>query len=397
MSTLTFEFRAVDKAGTRRRGSTAAHDETDAYRRVTALGLIPLSIRPAKLARARRIKLKEIAHFTSQLGVLIGARVSIGESLIAVGEMEPDPTLRAIIMDVAARIESGENLADALGAHRAVFGDTYIETIRAAEKTGNLVKVMEYLSEMLERSQETAAQVKGAIMYPACVLTVMAIGVTFLVGYVVPKFTAMYESRGVQLPGITQFLQNVGLSVQHYWWAYGLLIGGSIFGLRRAWRTPSGRSAIDRFLHKVPAIRGVLKGLAISRFSRVLGVSLGSGLGLIESLELSGRASGRPMLLDDVQCMVRQVRSGGRLTEVLNGCTYLTPFCKRMMSAGEQSAELPRMCLLVAKHYDRETAHTTKNLSTIIEPIMIVGIALIVLIVALAIFLPMWNMVNLVG
>lgn len=161
MSTLIFEYRAIDKAGVKRKGSASANTEQEAYRRISALGLIPLSIRPAKLTSGRRIKIREISHFTSQLGTLIGARVSISDGLVAIGEQEPDPRLRAVIMDVAGRIEAGEQLADAMAAHKVVFGDTYIETLRAAERTGNLVKVLEYLSEMLERTQETTAQVKG--------------------------------------------------------------------------------------------------------------------------------------------------------------------------------------------------------------------------------------------
>ena len=396
MSTLTYAYSAVDNGGTKRKGTATAANEADAYRRVAAMGLIPLTIKPVKLGAARKIKLKEIAHFTSQLGVLIGARISISDGLVAIGDQEPDPRLRAVIMDVASRIESGHSLADSMDAHRTVFGAMYIETIRAAEKGGNLVKVLEYLAECLERSQETASQVKAALMYPACVIGALSLGVTFLIGYVVPKFAAMYESRGVQLPAVTQYLQYLGLSVRDFWWVYGLVFAGAAFGIRSLWKTDSGKQRVDRWLHRIPAIKGVLVGLSVARFARVLGVSLGSGLGLIESLELAGRSSGRPMLIADVQQMATQVRSGGQLSQVLKTCAYLPSFAKRMLAAGEISAELPQMCTLVAKHYERETTYTTKNLATIIEPIMIVGIALVVLVVALAIFLPMWNMVNLV-
>jgi len=398
VSTLTFEYRAVDRAGAQHRGTTEAPSEAEAYRLVTARGLIPVTIRRAgnRVARAARFNLRDIAHFTAQLAVLVGARVPISDGLLSIAEQEHDPRLAAVIKDLAARIEAGSPLADAMSAHAGVFGDVYVETIRAAERSGNLVKVLESVSEMLERAQEINQQVKSALMYPLCVVAVLVLGLVFLIGFVVPRFGEMFASRGVELPLLTQWLVWVGNGVKQWWIALGGVGAVAALGARRAWRTPGGRLAMDRFFHRVPAVRDVLVGLAISRLTRVLGISLSSGLGLIESLEMAGRATGRPILMDDVERMARQVRSGGRLSAALAGCTYLTPFCKRMMTAGEQSGELPKMCALVARHYDRESAHLSKNLATAIEPVMIVLIAGAVLVVALAIFMPMWSMGSLI-
>jgi type II secretory pathway component PulF len=135
----------------------------------------------------------------------------------------------------------------------------------------------------------------------------------------------------------------------------------------------------------------------VSRFARVLGVSLAAGLGLIESLELAAGASGRPSLAADVQRMAERVRNGSRLCDALTDCGYLPGFARRMLAAGEQSGQVPKMSEVVARHYDRETTHLTKNLGTVIEPVLIVAIAGVVLVVALAIFMPMWDMVKLVG
>jgi type II secretory pathway component PulF len=141
----------------------------------------------------------------------------------------------------------------------------------------------------------------------------------------------------------------------------------------------------------------VLKGMAVSRFANVLGLCLRSGLNLMESLEMAGRASGRPLMLSDAEKMIEQVNHGGRLADVFLTCGYLPAFTRRMLTAGEEAAELPRMCTVVSRHYDREVTHLTKNVTTVIEPVMIVGLAGVVLLVALAIFLPMWNMTSLIG
>ncbi len=407
MSATVFEYTAVDREGVRHTGVKPAATQNEAFRLLSAAGLTPVTLKPARGAtsddgvrkgKGRKrggVGLKDLAHFTYQLGVMISARIPIGEGLKSIGAQEPNARLKAIILDVAASIESGEQIATALEKHRETFGAMYIAMIRAAEKSGNLSKVLDLLAETMERNLETRRQVVGALTYPACVVGVLVLAVGFLLGFVVPRFATMFEKRGLDLPMFTQGLMAVGKSVQHYWWLYLLVGAASFFGVRAAWRSPVGRQRIDALLHRVPYLNRILVGLAISRFCRILGVSLGSGLGLIDALEMAGSASARPMLQRDVELMTAQVRQGGRLSQVLGGCTYLSAFAKRMLSAGEESAELPRMCSVVARHYDRETAHLTKNLGTVIEPVLIVVIAGIVLMVALAIFLPMWNMVQL--
>lgn len=406
MSVISFEYAAVDRAGQRQTGMTQAASRAEAYRKVLSLGLTPVQIKasngsvsrsPFLTPRAKRVTQKDIAHFTYQLGVLMSARIPLSEGLLSIAEQEREGQLKSVITDIAHRIQSGEQIADAIQQHGHVFGDVYISTIRAAEKAGTMAKVLDHLSDMLERQQETRAQVRGALMYPACVVTVLALAVFFLIAFVVPRFAGMFEKRGIELPLFTKILMNVGLSVQHYWWAYLLAIGAAVFAYFRIQKSARGRAKIDTALHKVPYLHTILTGLAIGRFSRVLGISLSSGLNLIESLELAGKSSGRPLLMNDVQRMIEQVRTGGRLSEVLANCTYFTPFTRRMLGAGEQSGEIPRMCDVIARHYDRESSQLSKNISTVIEPVLIVMIATVVLVVALAIFLPMWDMVKIVG
>jgi type II secretory pathway component PulF len=407
VSALNFHYEAVDRSGAKRKGVTVASTKAEAFRKVAALGLTPLSIREARsgagssrapgLLRSDRIPTKDLAHFTYQLGVLVSARIPISDGLVSVAQQEKEGKLKSVIMDLAKRIQAGEQVAGAMDSHRHALGEVYVETIRAAEKSGNLPRVLEHLSEMLEKSQETTRQVRGALMYPICVVGVLALAVVFLLAFVVPKFAKMFAQRNLELPVFTRILMQAGDSMQNYWWAYFGALGLVALALRFAWLRPRGQAAIDRALHRVPYLKDILVGVTVSRFCSIFSLSLSSGLGLIESLELAGKAAGRPSLSRDVSRMIAQVRSGGRLMDVLSVCTYLTPFTKRMLIAGEQSAEIPKMCGVVTRHYERETGHLTKNLSTVIEPVLIVGIAGIVLVIALAIFLPMWDMAKIVG
>jgi type IV pilus assembly protein PilC len=399
MSAVSFEYRAVDAAGARRAGSVLGRTEKEAYRQLTAMGLTPLSIRQAggRNPRASTIGLRQLVQFTGQLSVLVSAKISISEGLYSISEAETDPKVKALVKDISQRVASGETIADTLLHHPRVFDSIYVETVRAAEKSGNLPAALEFLADMLERQEETRRQIKAAMIYPACVLVALGLAVIFLLTFVVPKFATMFKDRGVPLPMLTTALQEFGWSIQSYWYIYLAVIAGALFALRAAWANTLGRKRIDLLVHKVPVLRRVLVGLAVQRFTQVLGVSIHSGLGLIESLELAGRSAGRPTLMTDVDKLVTHVRTGGRLAECLPRCTYLTPFARRMLIAGESAAELPRMCGVVTRHYERETSHLTKNLSIIIEPILILLITGVVLIVALAIFMPMWSMVELLG
>ena len=400
MSTITaFEYTALDRKGAKCTGVARAATEVDAYRQIAAAGLTPVKIKLArvKLGRRRTVRPKEVAHFTYQLSVLISARVPIGEGLRGIAEQEPAGKFRDVLTTIATRIEAGGRIADAMAEHKDVFGEMYIQTIRAAEQSGNMIKVLEYLSEILERQIETRQQVRGALMYPICVISVLTLAVFFLVGFVIPRFARMYEQKKLDLPIFTRIMVAFGDSVQNYWWLYLAFAIGAFFTIRTAWKRPAGRMAIEKLLHKIPFLSQILVGMSVARFARIFGLSLSSGLSLIDALQMAGKASGRPMLMDDVERMVAQVKSGGRLSNVLLVCTYLPGFAKRMLTSGEESAELGRMCNVIARHFERDTTSLTKNLSTIIEPVLIVLIAGVVLVVALAIFLPMWNMVKLLS
>ncbi|MDX2115852.1 MAG: type II secretion system F family protein [Planctomycetota bacterium] len=399
MTSLTFHYTALDRAGSTRGGSVPAATRQEAIRKIAALGLTPVSLREGAdrgSGRRGRVAARELAHFTYQLAVLVSARISISDGLMSIAKQERDPGFRAVISDLAARVESGEPLVTAMRAHESVFGPVFIETVHAAEKSGNLVKVLENLSELLEQSAETTRLVRGSFIYPACVSSVLAGAVVFLIGFVVPKFATMFESRGLELPVLTRVLVDVGRSMQSFWFVWLALAAVGAFAVRSG-RGPFSRSVVERVAGRMPVIGAILSGVAQSRFAYVLGVTLSAGLTLIECLELAGRAAGTAAMRSDVRVLIEQVRQGGKLCDALTRCTAFSPFAQRMLAAGEEAAELPRMCGIIAAHYDRETRHMVKNLSVVIEPVLIVLITGIVLVVALAIFLPMWDMVKVVG
>lgn len=403
MSQFSFSYRAVDKAGAAAAGVIKAASRQDAYRRIAATGLTPTRItegadaeRVGLLDRVRRrIRPQDIAHFTYQLSVLLEARIPVVECFGSIAQQEPNPSFRKVVLDIAGAVQGGKNITDSLSRHRDLFGDVYIETVRAAEAGGNMIKVLGHLAEQTEDATEMRRMVKGALMYPVTVVIALFLGTGFLITFVVPKFAEMFRSRGVKLPFLTEALDAIGTSVKGYWYAYLGAAVALVIGVHLLRGVPKVRALIDRLMHKVPYLNGILTGLAVGRFAAVFGLCLSSGLGLIDALQMAGKAAGRPMMLRDTEVMIRQVKSGGRLGEVLQQCAYLPPFVKQLLRAGEESAELNKMCGIIARHYGRETKHMVKNASTILEPLLIALLTGVVMCVALAIFLPMWNMVSL--
>ena len=222
MSAITFEYRAMDNAGARHKGALPAANEAEAFRKVSAMGLTPLVLRAAgdrgvEGMRGKRIGAKDLAHFTYQLSVLVSSRIPISEGLRSIAEQERPGRLRDVISDVAKRIESGEQVAIALEANRESFGEVYVETVRAAEKSGNLVKALDHLSETLERGQEMTNQVRGALMYPLCVSAILGLaassGATALRGSILIFFYCL----GLGIPFVVAALATEWMASASKW------------------------------------------------------------------------------------------------------------------------------------------------------------------------------------
>jgi len=401
VSALSFEYRATDTGGKRSRGTIVAATRDAALSRLRASGLTPLEVVPSAAQRgtrgSRRVSPADVAQFTRQLGVLLGAKFTLSEALASLAEQEDHPRLRTVLTALAGSVQAGRPLAQALGDHGVVFGTIYVESVRAAEQSGNLTKVLGFLSAMLDRDHETRRQVRGALMYPACVVSTLILAVGFLVIFVVPKFASMFAKRGVELPLLTRALVAAGESVQSYWFVYLPLAVIGFFAARAALRRERVRASLEGLLLRVPVVGAIARGRAVARFSRVLGVCLGSGLGLVQSVQMAGRSSGSGRMGALSAELAASVEGGSPLHPLLTRSEYLPKLAKRLLTAGEQSAELPRMCAVVADHFDAESSHLTKQLGTVIEPVLVVGIAAAVLVVALAIFLPMWDLVTLTG
>ncbi len=395
-----FAYIALDSEGRRCSGAVDAPTEPEAVRRLASAGISPIRIRERGARptlpsfRHATISQRDISALTREISVLVEANIPIARGLHSVAEHEKNPRLRDMVTDIATMIESGERLTSAFGKYRHVFGEIYIESIRAAEQSGTLASVTEHLADMLERNIETREQVRRALTYPAIVIAFVALAMSVIVLFVVPRFAAIFEANGVELPLTTRLIRAVGESAKVWWWAYVVAGISSVALFKHQWRSKTGRLRIESVLLRTPYIGSMLTAAATARFSRVLSIALGSGIEVIESIWIAGRSTGRPIFVAECERLCDRMRAGESLTTVLNASEQLPSFARRLLGAGKDSKELAGASRIISRHYDRMAEHLSKNVNTVIEPMITIAIAVIVLIVALSVFLPMWQMVS---
>lgn len=399
MKMFVYTYSAIDSTGASRRGDVQASTEQDAFRKLRAAGLTPLAIRQ-RLARGpvfsfQRIKSEDICALTRELAVLIEAKIPLDRGLISIAEHDGKSEVTAMVRDIATQIESGKQLTAALATYKQYFGDVYIETIRAGESSGNLSAVMSHLAELLEKQAEAKQQLRRAMMYPIIVMCMVAVAVTVIVVFVVPKFAATFSASGAEMPLMTRVIQTIGDSVRHWWWGYTGALLSAVVTVAAMWRSRGGRVLLEALIARTPYIGRIVIAMTAGQFSRVVSIALASGLDVIDALRIAGRASGRPIFMADCESMADRMSRGESLAEVLRVSRYLPSFARRMIGAGKDSREVAKSCDIIARHYDREAGHLTKNINTIVEPLLTVAMAAIVLVVALAVFLPMWKMASL--
>lgn len=398
MSATAFAYDAIGADGARTRGRIQAPSQVEACRRLRAEGLTPLKVAPARaesrLFTFQRVTSDEVVDLTQQLAMLVQSRIPLAQGLMSIAEQDAKPALRDMLVSIASSIEAGASIPESLEPHRHVLGDIYIETMAAAQRSGNLSDALEHLSEVVQKQAEARRQLKKAMTYPAIVLAVVALAVSVIIVFVVPRFGATFRAQGVEMPLVTQIIQAVGQSVRANWWAYASTLAGAVAAGTLLWRSASGRLVYERAFLSLPFIRRLVVATTIARFGRVLGLGIGSGLDMIDAIQMAGRATGRPLFVNECAVVADRLRRGEDLAEALKDSRYLPSFARRMLTAGEDAREMSRACSIVARQYDREATHLTGQINTLIEPLLTLVLACVVLLVALSVFLPMWQMVR---
>lgn len=347
----------------------------------------------------KRVKTKDKILFSRQLSTLINAGLPLLQSLRSVGKQTQNKNFQIIINQIIADVEGGNSLSASIGRHPDVFNKVYVSLIAAGETSGTLDKALERLAFQQEKDAEILSKVRGAMIYPIIVLLVMAAVVGFMLVKVLPQVEVLYKGLpgGNQLPLVTRLLLGLSHFIIHFWWVVLiLLVLGAVFGSRWA-RTLGGKRVIDKLKMRAWPIGPLFMKLYMARFARTGTTLVASGVPLIQMLEITGDAIDNVYIEDSLNAAIEKVKGGKALSEAIQGDPNFLELVPDMLSIGEQSGAIEQMLEKVADYYEKEVDTQIRNISTIIEPVLMVLLGVFAFTIVAAVLLPIYGLAGKAG
>ncbi len=339
---------------------------------------------------------KDILNFTNQLAIMVRAGISLQDSLEAISEQIENEKFKVVISDLKNRIEAGHSFSQALAEHPQVFTNIYINMVAAAEISGSLSDMLQKLANYLDQEAETNSQVKGAMVYPA-IIAFMAVFVTvFLLCFVLPRFTAIFQGKEHLLPAPTKILMASSAFLRGYWYFIVPGIGAAFWGFWHFIGTKSGRVWWDKTKLRLPLMRTLCRNLYITRSLHTMGVLTRAGVPILNTISITAQIAGNTMYRNMWLGVYEEVRQGKKIASSLARSTLMPPNVVQMIRSGEDSGTMSDVLRDVSEYYARELRTVIKTVTSMIEPIMIVLMGVLVGFIAMSIILPIFRMSNVV-
>jgi type IV pilus assembly protein PilC len=405
---------AVDPNGAERRGSLEVADQFEALRRIKEMGLFPTRVLPEKAERrsqspsarpriglARRswtipgwggsVKPVVIAAFARQLATLVNAGMPLLRGLRTLQEQEENRVMKRILGELIESIENGSSLGEAVAQHPKVFNRLFVSMVKAGELSGALEITLSRLAASLEKTIKIKGKVKAAMFYPCAVLLVATGILAVLMVYVVPRFKLVFDGLldGASMPAFTLLVFNVSGAIKDHLPASLMLCVGAAILFQLALRTQWGRWTFDKFKLTMPVVGRVFRQAAISRFTRTLGTLVSSGVPILQALTIVRETAGNVIFGNLISLIHENVKQGDPIAPTLKVSAVLPPIVAGMVDVGEQTGALPEMLIKIADNCDEEVDNATNAMTSLLEPIMIVFLAVVVGSIVIAMFLPL--------
>jgi len=345
----------------------------------------------------QRVKLRDLVVFSRQFATMVDAGLSVVKCLDILEKQSRNPRLKEVIAQVKHDVAGGMSLTEALQRHPRVFSGLYVNMMRSAEAGGILDTVLDRLATFLEKEQETRSKIKSAMTYPAVVFVFAMLMLIGLLFFVLPKFKVIFETMNLDLPLTTKLMLNSSLYLRQYWYIALVVIVGSAVFLRMAARTEKGRYAIDAGKLRMPVFGDLILKTSVSRFARTFGTLISSGVPVLRALEIVADTAGNRVVSDTVARARTSIKEGDKISTPLFGSRVFPVMVTQMIAVGEETGRLDQMLVKVANFYDEEVDATLKALTSLIEPLMIVGLGLIVGFIAVSVISPIYSLVGSLG
>ena len=425
-----FSYVAMDQKGKESKGTLEVASQNEAINRVKEMGLFPTKIvevdkvkeQPEKQAKAGakaagkkpkrkgkginlsipglggKVKSKVLTTFTRQLATLVDAGLPLLRGLRVLEKQERNPTLKFIIAELALAIEGGSTFSEALAQHPKVFNRLFVNMVKAGELGGVLEVVLNRLSEFMEKAQKIKGKVIAAMFYPIAVLVVAVAIMMILMIKVIPSFRTVFEGMGTgELPAFTRLVLGISEAIKDHIIVTSGVVAVCVVLFMLFIRTKFGRHVFDKFKLKMPVIGPVVSKVAISRFTRTLGTLVSSGVPILQALTVVKETAGNVVISNAVGAVHESVKEGETITAPLEASGVFPPMVVSMVDVGEQTGALPEMLLKIADNYDDEVDNAVAAMTSLLEPIMIVFLAVIVGSIVIAMFLPLIDLMNKMG
>ncbi len=396
MPVFTYSARTI--SGELRRDQIDVPRREDVIAFLRAQKLIPVSVKEKpkgiRLSAGGRMKSRDLVIMTRQFATMINAGLPLVQALDILVKQSNNPVLRSSLEGVLHDVESGNTLADALAQHPKIFSHLYVNMVAAGETGGILDTILLRLSVFLEKSEALARKVKGAMIYPGVIGFVAVSAIVVLLLFVIPTFQTMFESFDQQLPLPTRVVIGMSAFLQGYWWALGVGTAAGIWLFRRWIATAGGRLLFDRALLRVPILGALARKSAVARFTRTLGTLLSSGVSILDGLEITARTSGNRVIHDAIMNSRSSIAGGESISDPLRESGVFPPMVTQMINVGEETGDLDGMLSKVADFYDDEVDVAVESLLKAMEPAMIVILGTIVGGMIVAMYLPIFGIIN---
>jgi type II secretory pathway component PulF len=399
----TFTYRARDEKGSLITGTLDGDGKQAVYQQLDAMGLFPISASEIGrgfsslddiFVRFQRVKYDDLVFFTRQLQTVVRVGIPLISGLKALEEQTSNTRLKAAIRTICQDVDRGQSFSDALSKHKGIFPELYTSMVKAGELGGSLEEVLERLSGVLEFQMRTKEMLKSALRYPMFVIGTLVIAFIVLINVVVPKFVPFFKGSKVALPLPTQIL----LLISDIMSAYGVFVISAIIAIIALFflyiRTERGSFLFDNFKLKIPLIGPIILKICMGRFAFTLENLVRAGVPIVKTLEIVSRTVGNNFIARKVLEIGVKIEKGRGISRPMRDAKIFPPLVIHLVSTGEETGSLEEMLREISTHYDREVTYSVARLSAWIEPILTAGLATMVLFLALAIFMPWWNMMS---
>jgi len=402
-----FFYKGRGSGGALVEGEIEAGSMSAVAAQLTNVGVIPIDIREKKAANefgasimayinTKAPDLDDLILFSRQMYTLMKAGVPMVRSFTGLIQSTRNVQMVKAQKDILSNIESGRDLSGSMGRYSNIFSSLYISMINIGENTGRLEESFFRIAQYLEREKETRERIKAALRYPIIVVVAIAIAIAIINIWVIPAFAGLFAKAGVELPWQTRLLMGTSAFFVAWWPLMLSAIVGGIIGFKLYIKSERGRYVWDRFKIKIPLVGDIIRRATLARFARAFSMALTSGVPLIQALTVVSRAVDNEYIGEHVLNMRTGIERGEAITRTATQSRMFTPLVLQMMAVGEETGQVDDMMTEVADFYEREVDYDIKNLSAAIEPILIVAIGVMVLILALGVFLPLWDMAKVI-